>query len=79
MTGVSEPLPSPEPRPDSGQPRPRRRSDTSLEELLAQVRRLRVRLPGSRLLVEHEIEVLQRLGRLEEAAALAQKLREAKP
>lgn len=56
-----------------------RQRDGSLDDLLAQVRRLRVRLPASRLLAEHEIEVLQRLDRLEEAAALAQKLREAKP
>ena len=50
----------------------------TLETLLAQIRRLRVGLPASRLLGEHEIEVLQRLGRLEEAAAVAKRL-EAKP
>jgi len=50
----------------------------TLSGLLAQVQRLRVRLPESRPLAEREIEVLQRLGRLEEAAAAAKRL-EGKP
>jgi tetratricopeptide (TPR) repeat protein len=56
-----------------------RQADGSLDQLLAQVRRLRVRLPRSRVLREHEVEVLQRLGRLAEAADSATKLREIKP
>jgi tetratricopeptide (TPR) repeat protein len=56
-----------------------RQRDSTLADLLTQVRRLRVRLPRSRPLADHEVELLQRLGRLEEAAALAQKLREEKP
>jgi tetratricopeptide (TPR) repeat protein len=55
-----------------------RQRDGSLADLLAQVRRLRVRLPRSRVLGEHEVEVLQRLGRLDEAAAVAAKLKEMK-
>lgn len=45
----------------------------TVDELLAQVRRLRVRLPDSAPLRDHEIELLHRLGRLDEAAALAGK------
>ncbi len=48
-----------------------RSADGSLETLLAQVRRLRVRLPDSDVLLDHEIELLHRLGRPEEAARLA--------
>lgn len=48
----------------------------ALDDLLAQIRRLRVRLPASRPLAEHEIEVLQRLGRLAEAQAVARHLEE---
>jgi tetratricopeptide (TPR) repeat protein len=54
-------------------------SDGTLEALLGQVRRLRARLPDSRLLAEHEIELLQRLGRLAEAQEAAAKLKEKKP
>jgi tetratricopeptide (TPR) repeat protein len=42
-----------------------------MERLLAQIRRLRERLPKSRVLAEHEVELLQRLGRLDEAAGVA--------
>ena len=56
-----------------------RQADGSLELLLAQIRRLRVRLPRSRVLVDHEIEVLQRLGRLQEAADTARKHEERRP
>ena len=50
----------------------------TLDALLAQLRRLRTRLPDSRPLGEHEVEVLQRLGRLAEAQALATELARAK-
>jgi tetratricopeptide (TPR) repeat protein len=56
-----------------------RQQDSSLAELLVQVRRLRVRAPRSRVLGDHEVEVLQRLGRLDEAATVAAKLKEMKP
>lgn len=46
----------------------------TLDDLLAQVRRLRTRYPKLRVLTEHEIEILQRLGRLEEASAVAESL-----
>jgi predicted Zn-dependent protease len=46
----------------------------TLETLLGQIRRLRIMLNGSRLLGEHEIELLHRLGRLDEAAAVARDL-----
>ena len=55
-----------------------REPDGSLEILLAQVRRLRLRRPKSRLLGQHEVELLQRLGRLLEAAGVAKQL-EGKP
>ena len=48
-----------------------RAGTTGMEQLLAQVRRLRVRLPDSALLTEHEVELLERLGRLQEAADVA--------
>jgi len=48
-----------------------RSADGSLETLLAQIRRLRVRLPDSAVLLDHEIELLHRLGRPGEAARLA--------
>jgi predicted Zn-dependent protease len=43
----------------------------SLEQLLAQVRRLRVRRAESTILRDREIELLHRLGRLEDAAKVA--------
>lgn len=55
-----------------------RGADGSLQALLAQVRRLRVRLPDSPVLLDHEIELLHRLDRPEEAARLA-RARERKP
>ncbi|MEJ2185270.1 MAG: hypothetical protein P8Z36_04950 [Gemmatimonadota bacterium] len=48
-----------------------RGANGSLQALLAQVRRLRVRLPDSPVLLDHEIELLHRLGRPDEAAMLA--------
>ena len=51
----------------------------SLDGLLTQLRRLRQRLPASRVLADHEIEVLQRLGRYAEAQDAAAKLKEKKP
>lgn len=48
--------------------------DGRLAELLAQVRRLRIRMPDARVLGEHEVELLQRLGRLAEAQAAARAL-----
>lgn len=45
-----------------------------LEDLLGQIRRLRTRLPRSHPLGEREVEVLQRLGRLEEAQSVARTL-----
>jgi len=50
-----------------------------LDDLLRQVRRLRVRLPQSRILAEHEIELLQRLGRIDEAHRVANELAQRKP
>lgn len=55
-----------------------RGADGSLEALLAQVRRLRVRLPDSGVLLDHEIELLHRLGRPEDATRLA-RAKERKP
>jgi len=49
---------------------------SELDGLLAQVRRLRTLMPRSRTLGEHEVEVLQRLGRLAEAADVARGLKE---
>lgn len=52
----------------------------TLDVLAGQLRRLRLRLPDARPLGEHEVEVLQRLGRLQEAQALAAELaKERKP
>jgi len=45
-----------------------------LTELLAQVQRLRIRMPDSRTVAEREIEVLQRLGRVADARAAADRL-----
>jgi tetratricopeptide (TPR) repeat protein len=56
-----------------------RQADGTLEVLLAQVRRLRLALPDQPDLAHYEIEVLQRLGRLEEAAALRSARDEARP
>ncbi len=55
-----------------------RGANGSLETLLAQVRRLRVRLPDSPVLLDHEIELLHRLGRPEDATRLA-RAKERKP
>lgn len=44
---------------------------TDLERVLTQVRRLRVRRPDSSPLGEHEVELLQRLGRSAEASRIA--------
>lgn len=49
-------------------------SDDALEKLLAQIRRHRVAAPADRLLGEREVELLQRLGRPDEAAAVAKSL-----
>lgn len=51
----------------------------SLEDLLSQVRRLRIITNGSRQLGEHEVELLHRLGRLDEAAAVARDLDKVNP
>lgn len=48
--------------------------DGRLGDLLAQIRRLRIRMPASRELGEHEVELLQRLGRLAEAQEAARAL-----
>lgn len=56
-----------------------RQADGTLEVLLAQLRRLRLALPDQPDLAQYEIEVLQRLGRLEEAAALRSARDEARP
>jgi tetratricopeptide (TPR) repeat protein len=56
-----------------------RQRQGTLDALLEQVRRLRRRLPDSRVLGEHEIEVLQRLGRLTEAQRVANELTKRKP
>jgi tetratricopeptide (TPR) repeat protein len=56
-----------------------RESNGTLGDLLEQVRRLRIRLPESHLLGEHEVELLQRLDRVAEAQAVAKKLKEIKP
>ncbi len=48
----------------------------STESLLAQVRRLQARVPRSRFLIEHEVDLLHRLGRAAEARAAAERLRE---
>ena len=45
-----------------------------LTELLAQVQRLRIRMPDSRTVAEREIELLQRLGRVADARAAADRL-----
>jgi predicted Zn-dependent protease len=50
----------------------------SLDDLLARVRRLQVRRSGSLVLIEREIELLHRMGRLDEAAAAARRLQERK-
>lgn len=52
--------------------------DSSLARLLEQVQRLRVRSPKSRLLADHEIELLHRMGRTAEAAEAARRLPEAR-
>jgi tetratricopeptide (TPR) repeat protein len=44
-----------------------RQQQGTLPDLLTQLRRLRARLPDSKPLALHEVEVLQRLGRLDEA------------
>ena len=56
-----------------------RQATGTLDALLRQVRRLRVALPDSRVLPDREIELLHRMGRLDEAAAVAQRLRERRP
>jgi tetratricopeptide (TPR) repeat protein len=56
-----------------------RQSGGELDLLLAQVRRLRVGLGTSRTLVVREVEVLQRLDRIEEAQAVARTLEERRP
>jgi tetratricopeptide (TPR) repeat protein len=56
-----------------------RESTGTLGDLLAQVRRLRIRQPGSRTLGEHEVEILQRLDRVAEAQQVAKKVKEIKP
>lgn len=53
------------------------RTADSLETLLEQVERLRAIDPESRVLAEYQIELLHRLGRLEEAAAVARSLEKA--
>lgn len=53
-----------------------RRAEDSLNQLLAQVRRLQLRLPDARRLIEREVELLHRLGRLDEARTAAARLRE---
>ena len=45
-----------------------------LADLLGQVQRLRIRMPDSRAVAEREIEVLQRLGRVADARAAADRL-----
>lgn len=47
------------------------RSDGSLDDLLGRVRRVRATAPDDAVLVTREVEVLQRLGRLQEARDLA--------
>ena len=48
----------------------------TLDDALGQIRRLRERVPSSRALGEREVELLQRLGRLDEAARIARALPE---
>jgi tetratricopeptide (TPR) repeat protein len=50
-------------------------ADATLPQLLAQIRRIEVRVPDSPALVRREVEILQRLGRIEEAQAVAAKAR----
>lgn len=50
------------------------RAAGSLEQLLEQIRRLRLRLPESAVLADREIEVLHRLGRPDEAQSAARRL-----
>jgi tetratricopeptide (TPR) repeat protein len=56
-----------------------RQAAGTLDALLRQVRRQRVAFPDSRVLPEREIELLQRMGRLDEAADVARRLREQRP
>ena len=56
-----------------------RESNGTLGDFLAQIRRLRIRQPGSRTLGEHEVEILQRLDRVAEAQQVAKKVKEIKP
>lgn len=53
-----------------------RQASGTLDQLLAQIRRLRIARPESDVLVEREIEVLHRLGRTAEAEAAARARRE---
>ena len=50
------------------------KNDLARNKLEAMIGRLRALEPGSRILAEREVEVLQRLGRLEEARRVADEL-----
>lgn len=56
-----------------------RQDEASLERLLLQIRRHQVRHPSNAIHVEREVEVLQRLGRPDEAAALRRPPTEERP
>jgi predicted Zn-dependent protease len=54
-------------------------SDDALEQLLQQVRRHRLGQPNVRVLGDREVELLQRLGRPDEAAKVAEQLTRRRP
>ena len=56
-----------------------REAGAGLPLLLEQVRRLRIAMPGSRVLAVREVEVLERLGRAAEAQEAARAVRERRP
>ena len=54
-------------------------ADSTLDDLLTRIRRLRILNPQSRVVMEHEVDLLHRLGRSREADSVAKSLAEKHP
>ncbi|MDB4906308.1 MAG: Tetratricopeptide repeat [Gemmatimonadetes bacterium] len=54
-------------------------SDGTMDDLLTRIRRLRILKPDSKVVIEHEVDLLHRLGRSREADSVAKSLAEKHP